>query len=268
MTALRNISVEYRRLGGAVRALSHVSLELPDQGLVGLLGRNGAGKTTLMRVLAGNEPRCTGTLDVTGPVMYAGDRWPHAQDQSLGSLVSHLARVHPGYDKPRAQELLELFGVRPRSRSLSRGQLSAGLAAIALASRAPVTLLDEPTLGLDAPTRTRLAQAIIEEQADHPRLIVLSTHLIDESAELFERVVVLHEGQVAADDDAEQLRTAHVRVEGPASELDGVATIGPVERLGNHATAIVRRDDAPPHLRAHPVRLQELATVLAEGRLS
>lgn len=265
MTALRDVSVAYRRLGGAVQALAGVTVDLPEEGIVGLLGRNGAGKTTLLRVLCGYEPRFTGSVDVARPVMYAGDRWPHGYDQSMRSLMGHLARVHPRYDKPRALELLAAFGVEPGQRSLSRGQLSAGLASLALASRAPVTLLDEPTLGMDAPSRALLAKAVVEEQAEHPRLIVLSTHLIDESADLFERVLVLHQGQLVVDDDAEELRAAHVRVQGPAADLEGLPVVGPIERLGNLATGIVRRDDAPSHLRAVPVGLQELASVLTEG---
>jgi len=265
MTSLRDLSVAYRKFGGSVQALTGVTVDLPGEGIVGLLGRNGAGKTTLLRVLCGHESRYTGTVDVARPAMYAGDRWPHGYDQSLRSLMGHLARVHPAYDKPRALELLEAFGVDPGQRSLSRGQLSAGLASLALASRARVTLLDEPTLGLDAPSRALLAKAIVEEQGDHPRLIVLSTHLIDECADLFERGLVLHEGRLVVDDDAEELRSAHVRVQGPVADLEGLPVVGPIERLGNQATGIVRRDDAPSHLRAVPVRLQELASVLTEG---
>lgn len=268
MTALRDVSVTFHKFRGAVQALRDVTVTLPDEGIVGLLGRNGAGKSTLMRVLSGNEPRHTGTVDVARPVMYAGDRWPHAYDQTLSSLMRHLARVHPAFDTGRALELLAAFGVNPKRFSLSRGQVSAGLASIALASRAPVTLLDEPTLGLDAPSRALLAQAIVEEQAERPRCIVLSTHLIDESADLFERVLVLHDGRLKVDADAEELLSVHARVEGPAADIDALPTVGPIERLGNHATAIVRRDDAPAQLRARPVRLQELATVLTEGATS
>ncbi|MDO5676256.1 MAG: ABC transporter ATP-binding protein [Propionibacteriaceae bacterium] len=267
MTALRDVSVTFHRLSGAVQALRDVTLTLPEEGIVGLLGRNGAGKSTLMRVLSGNELRHTGTVDVARPVMYAGDRWPHAYDQTLQSLMGHLARVHPAFDAVRAAELLAMFKVDPRQFSLSRGQVSAGLVSLALASRAPVTLLDEPTLGMDAPSRALLARAIVEEQAEQPRCIVLSTHLIDESADLFERVLVLHHGRLRVDADAEELLSVHVRVEGAAADIEALPTVGPIERLGNHATAIVRRDDAPAHLRTRPVRLQELATVLTEGAL-
>src|SRR5699024_2862090 len=103
------------------------------------------------------------------------------------------ALARPTWDQGYAEELLEAFGIdrRKKAGKLSRGQRSALGATIGLASRAPVTLFDEVHLGMDAPTRRRFYELLIADYAEHPRTIVLSSHLISEVEHLLERVVML-----------------------------------------------------------------------------
>ena len=275
--ALTGLSVTFRSPGRDVTALSDLHATVPADGIVGLIGRNGAGKTTLLRVLAGREPRFTGGAHIhrtpvadigrtPGLVHLSGAGWPGAPDRSLRALIAGLARVHAHFDRARALELLHRFDVDPTAypRRLSTGKQTAAMASLALASRAPLTLLDEPQAGLDAPSRDLLTRLIIEEQDLHPRTWVISTHLIDETAPLFERVLVLDDGRLVTDADVDELLTRWVRVEADLATLEALPRLGELERLGSRGSAIVNAGDLPAGFvgRTHPLTLQALAGVL------
>ncbi|NHB85648.1 ATP-binding cassette domain-containing protein [Tessaracoccus sp. HDW20] len=231
-----------------MRALSAVDLTLDGPAIVGLVGRNRAGKSTLLRVLAGWEPRFRGEVSVFGlpparafsRTILAGDRWPHAGGQSFRTLARALSRVHSGFDHDRFGELMQRFGVDPGASAQSRGSVSSGLVCLALAARAPLTMLDEPTLGMDAPSRRTLAEVLVEEQLDDPRRFIVSTHLIDELADLFERVIVLEAGRIRADADPSTLTGGYRQVEGPAMSSSGCS-----RSVGWPTSATWRRPSCP-----------------------
>src|SRR6184192_575227 len=151
---------------GALAALDGVSLELAENTIHGLLGRNGAGKTTLMKILTGQDFATSGTVEVFGqhPYENAGVLSrvcfvKESQHYPEKFRVKHALRaaelLYPNWDGSYAESLLADFAV-PAGRllgKLSRGQLSAVGVIIGLASRAPLTLFDEPYLGLDAVAR-------------------------------------------------------------------------------------------------------------------
>lgn len=124
---------------------------------------------------------------------------------------------------------------------LSRGQRSALGVVLGLASRAPLTLLDEVTLGLDAAGRAGFACELALEQAEHPRTVVVATHLVDEVEPLLDRVTVLHAGRVLLHDDVEAVRSRVVAVSGPAPTVEGFAVGREVitsRRLGGTAEVV------------------------------
>src|SRR5690606_3707729 len=82
------------------------------------------------------------------------------------------------------------------------------------------TMFDEAYLGLDAPSRYTFYDALLEDYAEHPRTIVLSSHLIEEVERLFERVIILDAGRVLVDEEAETLRSRGTTVTGPAAAVD------------------------------------------------
>src|SRR6201746_2103618 len=90
-----------------------------------------------------------------------------------------------------------------RIKKLSRGQLSAVGVIVGLASRAPLTFFDEPYLGLDAVARQLFYDRLLADYAEHPRTVVLSTHLIDEISNLLENVLVLDHGRLTLDAPAD-----------------------------------------------------------------
>jgi ABC-2 type transport system ATP-binding protein len=266
-------------------ALDGVSIELAAGTVHGLLGRNGAGKTTLMHVLTGQAFETAGTVRVFGehPYENAGvlrrvcfvkesQRYPDwfAVEHALKAA----ALLYPGWDAAFASALVADFDLPldRRVKKLSRGQLSAVGAVIGLAARAPLTLFDEPYLGLDAVARQTFYDRLLADHAERPRTIVLSTHLIDEVSELIEHVVVLDRGRVLLDGDADALRGDAVTVTGPAGVVSSFVAGHDVlhrEDVGGMSRVTVRGVDERPDLaglRFEPVSLQQLVVRTAQSR--
>ncbi|MFM9136210.1 MAG: ABC transporter ATP-binding protein [bacterium] len=200
---------------GHVRALRGVTLDVRRGEIVAVMGRNGAGKSTLLSALVGvrgldrGEVRVTGTdpAGLTGPQLIGrvglvpqdpadllgrdtvdaecrdADRDAHAETGTTRRLLARFAPEIDGAQHPR---------------DLSEGQRLALALAIVLAAGPAVVLLDEPTRGLDYPTKERLV-AILRGLADQGHAIVAATHDVELVAELATRVVVLADGEVVAD---------------------------------------------------------------------
>ena len=237
---------------GARVVLQQVNLAAPVGSITGLIGRNGAGKSTLLRLMSGREARYTGEAQVfgralpeaaSGTVYLTAEHWPFGGDQRLRDLAYHVSRVHPNFDMERAIELLAWFDV-PESRhpmALSRGQRTAAFLSLALAARAPLTLLDEPYNGLDVPARRRFTRVLVEELKLFPRTLLISTHLVDEAEPLFQYVALMEGGRVTASNTVTGLVTSFTRVSGPVAEVDALPRLGRLDREGGWASAVVRR---------------------------
>ncbi len=231
---LRDLTVDYRD----TRAVDSATVRFPANTISGLLGRNGSGKTTMLSAVASLLRPTSGQVLVDGRDPYedeqlmervclireSGDVLP---DEKIKVTLDFVASARPTWDQEYAEELLDVFELDPRKKpnKLSRGKRSALGAVIGLASRAPVTMFDEVYLGMDAPSRRRFYDLLIADYVEHPRTIVVSSHLISEVEQLFENVVVLDDGAVLLAEDAETLRGHGATVTGPADRVDA-ATAG------------------------------------------
>lgn len=219
---------------GEFDALRGVSFRLEGGKIYGLLGRNGAGKTTLLSVLAGFRKPTTGRVRIGGAPVFEN---PQAmsqvclvgtQDATLGrgtvkEALRVAARLRQDFDAGYADRLLERFqlGCDAEVDRLSRGGKAALRIVLGLASRAAVTMYDEPHLGLDVPTRQLFYDEVLADFMAHPRTIIVSTHLIGEIGGLFEQVVIIDRGQLVVHHDTEDLRAQGTAVTGPAAAVDG-----------------------------------------------
>lgn len=202
---------------GAVQALDGVDLDVGAGECVALLGPNGAGKTTLVNQVIGLLPAKAGSVRVGGgdPRVASTRRQLGVVQQSLGFpntlKVSELvtgAAVRAG--KPRAAagpvmaelDLTELAG--RRAAKLSGGQKQRLQLAMALVADPALLVLDEPTAGLDVPARRRFWQ-ILAERRGRGAGVLLTTHLIEESSAVADRVVVLDRGRVLAEGTPDEL---------------------------------------------------------------
>ena len=232
-------------------ALDEVSLTVEPGTVTGLLGRNGAGKTTLMRIITGLEFPTAGDLRVFGEVPAENDPVLRRmvfvrEEQAYPDLrVEHVIQVaswfYPNWSEDLAQQLLSDFALPPKRRikRLSRGMRSAVGIVIGLAARAELTLFDEPYAGLDAVARQLFYDRLLAEFAEHPRTILLSTHLIDEVADLLEHVVMLDHGRVVLDAPADDVRGTGMTVNGPVTAVEEFVadrTVLRRQRLGSRAS--------------------------------
>lgn len=250
--AVRELSKTYKD----VRALDNVTLDLEPDRIYGLLGRNGAGKTTLMSILTGQNYADHGTAEIFGHAPFEHDptlsricfireSQKYPDDFKVHQAFKSAALFFENWNEELAQDLVEAFALptKRRIKKLSRGQLSAVGVIIGMASRADITFFDEPYLGLDAVARQIFYDRLVEDFAEYPRTIVLSSHLIDEVANLLEHVIVIDKGRIVIDSDAEQLRGTAVTVTGDAAKVQEFAGSAPVihrDALGALSSVTIR----------------------------
>ncbi|MCW4458561.1 ABC transporter ATP-binding protein [Microbacterium sp. MPKO10] len=215
MTTLAHFDSVTRRYGD-VTALDNVTLDIESGHIVGLLGPNGAGKTTLLSLLQGLRRPTSGTVRLFG-----GEPGDYRQRQRLGCTPQETALpqalkvgeilqfVGKHFDDPvPVDEIAAEFGLsdmlRKQSGALSGGQKRRLSVALAFVGRPMLVLLDEPTTGLDVDARRTLWQAV-RRQHENGATVVVTSHYIDEVEALAERVIVVDEGHVIADDDLPQI---------------------------------------------------------------
>ena len=181
---------------GKKAVLRELELTLEPGKIYGLLGRNGAGKTTLLSILTAQLAPERGSVTYGGEPVWENQaaldhlcfarEAPAAGQTSLrlGHYLRSAAIFYPGWDEGYAHRLLEEFCLDPSRKlsQLSRGQLSMVSVLTALASRAYLTLLDEPTAGLDAVAWEQFYRLLLEDFSHTGRTFVLSTHIIGEAA--------------------------------------------------------------------------------------
>ena len=266
---------------GSLAAVDDVTFGVRQNAIYGLLGRNGAGKTTLMSLLTGQEFATSGRIRVFGEspvenahVLQRISFIKESQRYPDDFRVKHVFRTAPWFfahwDTAFADRLIDEFRLPlgQRIKKLSRGQLSSIGVIVGLASRAPLTFFDEPYLGLDAVARQLFYDRLLEDYAQHPRTVILSTHLIDEVANLLEHVLVIDRGRILIDESADALRGRATALVGTASAVDafvGRRDVLQRESIGGLASVtIAGLTDEEKHaasaagLEIAPVSLQQL----------
>lgn len=226
---LRSLSKRY----GQTLALNQVDLTLEGQKIVGLLGRNGAGKTTLLNLLTAKLHPTEGTIAIDGEPVWENDavlgRVFYMTEANLhpGSLrvreaFQWTAEFYPGFRTAYGEELARRFELdtSKRVKELSTGYSSIFKAILALASGASILLFDEPVLGLDANHREMLYREILANYIEEPKVVIISTHLIDEVADILEEVIIIDKGRVIRHQPVEELLESAYAVSGEASKVD------------------------------------------------
>ena len=216
MIQVENLTKYY----GDYPAITDVSFHVDRGEIMGFLGPNGAGKTTTMRILTGYMPPTSGRATVAGldvftqslemrrHIGYLPETVPLYTDMSVRSYLHFMARLR-GMAKPksRVEETMELVNVANEADTLI-GHLSKGYRqrvglAQALVHDPQVLILDEPTIGLD-PRQIREVRDLIKGLAGE-RTIILSTHILPEASQVCNRIVIINDGGIVAEDTPERL---------------------------------------------------------------
>ena len=194
---------------GNTNAIDHLTGDIREPGIHGLLGRNGAGKTTLMKLIAGHLWATHGEVRINGDactprqmsraVALVESRATQF-NLSTERLIEAASRLHGDFDHRFAQTMLARFELDPRKRyaRLSFGMQTMVSTIIGLATNTDVVMLDEPVLGFDTVMRRRFNALLRESLERHPRVILVSTHLMDDLARVADHLLVLDAGTVVS----------------------------------------------------------------------
>ncbi|MFD1170959.1 ABC transporter ATP-binding protein [Oceanobacillus picturae] len=266
-------------------ALNNISFTLEGPKLYGLLGRNGAGKTTFMDILAGNIRASKGEILIDGEVPFDNQKLTESvclikeghnfkRDLTVKNVLKIYSYFYPKWDQNLADELIEFYDLNKNARvkSLSKGMESSLGIIVGLASKAPITVFDEPYIGLDAAARKKFYELLLEEFETDKRMIILSTHLIDEVSLMFEEVLIIQKGSLVMQEEAEYLRNNTCAVTGTSDEvktfIQGKEVLETKE-LAGVMTAYVygnAADAKAQGLRVESIPIQELMIYLTEGK--
>ncbi len=215
-------------------ALEGLSLTLNGEKIYGLLGRNGSGKSTLLSIMSAYRKPTEGSVTINGePVFENPDLMPRVtliregadtidDGKSAHDALCFAASMRPHWDMAFAERLVKRFNLPTKQKisKLSRGQSSMLGIVLGLASRAPVTIVDESYLGLDAPSRYIFYEELLADYMRHPRMIIISTHLIEEVSTLFEEVVIIDRGKLLIQAEKEELLGRGASITGSATIID------------------------------------------------
>ena len=221
MTSAISIRGLAKTYAGGKQALGGVDLDVPRGSIFGLLGPNGAGKSTLINILAGLVRKTAGTASIWG---FDIDEHPRNAKASIGIVPQEI--LFDAFFTPFETMELQagLYGVPPKrrrtmeilravrlddkahtySRTLSGGMKRRLLVAKALVHNPPVLVLDEPTAGVDIELRQQLWDYVRELNAGGTT-VVLTTHYLEEAEALCDRIAIIDQGQVVANDETRTL---------------------------------------------------------------
>ncbi|MGH2786039.1 MAG: ABC transporter ATP-binding protein [Actinomycetota bacterium] len=247
---------------GDFEAVRGIDFTAEAQTCFGFLGPNGAGKTTTMRMISCVLPPTSGTLEVLALPAVGSQRKIKGrmgvvpQENNLDEEVSVLENllIYARYFglrwravRPRAEEMLDFVQLADK-RDWKIGQLSGGMKRRLLIARAlmndpEILILDEPTTGLDPQARHLVWEKLRSLKRGGVKLI-LTTHYMEEAAQLCDRVVIMHEGRILVDGSPRELVAAHtsrqvVEVFEPPEELE--SSLGSLEGLARHVERLADR---------------------------
>jgi ABC-2 type transport system ATP-binding protein len=211
---------------GKNRVLQNFSMTLKRGRIYGLLGKNGEGKTTLIRTIMGIIPADSGEIFFKGKKIgyldgaYKRDIGYIPEDaffyswMRITDLLEFNASFYPGWDAKKAGEYLERFSLARRSRigKLSRGMKLKLSLVVALAAKPELLILDDPTSGIDVPTRQDFLRNIIKELSDAGTTILFSSHLVHELERIIDDLGILHQGRLILEEEYEKVKNSVRRI--------------------------------------------------------
>lgn len=212
--------------------LDDINLTLKPNTIYGLLGRNGAGKSTLLSIIANQITASSGTINwdktpLTGrdhplqAIYLMSEQNIFNKENRLKKIMKDTALLQGAFNQTLADKMLADFELNPKQKlnQLSTGYRTIFKTIVALCVPADYVFLDEPILGLDANHRVLLYRYILEAYENRPRTFVLSTHIIEEIANLIEHVLVLDQSRIIIDDDLETVLDHSYQISGPKEDV-------------------------------------------------
>lgn len=269
MIELKQVTKQY----GQAAVLKNITLSIDEPGIYCLLGRNGAGKTTLLKSIAGYQNITSGTIQVDNKLITTStldtgvsyiENFAKHFNLPVRKLLQIASEVNPNYDYEFASEMMERFELdgKKKFNHLSLGMKTMVSTIICLASNKSVVLLDEPVLGFDAIMRVEFYDMLTESFRKHPRIIIVSTHIIEEIAKTIQKLIIIDKGSVRFFDTLQSVETKAFSISGLQKDVEAATknmnVIGQ-DTVGGLVTTYIF--DNPPEqtasLEIHPLSLQD-----------
>lgn len=212
-----NLSMEYVK---TEYALENVNLTVPDEGaIIGLLGPNGSGKTTLIKLIVGLLTPTEGSVKVLGAergvktksiISYLSDAYSLYENYTVQEQMNFYSDFFVDFDAEKAVSMFQRLGIdlNKRIKTLSKGNKEKVSLIFTLARRAKLYILDEPIAGVDPAAREFILETIVAMK-DANATLIISTHLISEIEQYFDRVIFIKNGRIVLEGKTEQIRQEH-----------------------------------------------------------
>lgn len=240
---------------GKAHALKELSFEIDENTITGLIGRNGAGKTTLLKILSGYYQKSSGVLNVfsedpfnsinvSSNMIFIDDHMTFPQSLSLLEILKSAESFYSNWDMKLAKNLFDYFGFHSKHyhQGLSKGMKSTFNSIIGISARCSLTILDEPTTGMDKAVRKDFYRALLKDYIQFPRTIILSSHLLNEIEDILEDILLIRQGEKRLHMSVADLREYAIGVRGKAEVVEEVTKNMEIlheERVGRDSTYFV-----------------------------
>jgi ABC-2 type transport system ATP-binding protein len=246
LLSIKNLSVSY----GKKKALEQISFELPAGRIVGLLGSNGAGKTSLMKAMVGLIA-FEGTIDILGyaprqqrtalltDICYIPDVAILPPWIRVDQLIKLMVGLHPRFNLALAQQNLARTQISMDAtvKQLSRGMIVQLHLALISAIDAKLMILDEPTLGLDIPSRKAFYDTLLNDWCNEQRTVLIATHQVNEVEHLLSDVLMINQGKLVLNDSLENIENRFSGIQYAAQYSEQISAATPLfqyRQLANH----------------------------------
>ncbi len=222
MIQLQDLSKYY----GKTLAIDSLNLDINQPGIYCLLGKNGAGKTTLLKLLAGHISPSAGTVRVNGHAagtlhMPPAVHYVESNASQFNMPLASLFKTASNLSDLNLEQALHLaakfkLDLHKRYKQLSFGMKVMVNTILGLASQKAIVLLDEPVLGFDAVMRKTFYDLLLENAENSGKIILISTHLIDEIAAVAGKLIIVDKGRLLLYSDVNEIDEKAYMVTGPA----------------------------------------------------
>ncbi|MBR1759410.1 MAG: ABC transporter ATP-binding protein [Lachnospiraceae bacterium] len=260
--------------------LDHVSFQVPDGCIVGLVGKNGAGKSTTLRLLLNLLKADAGKVKVFGQDMKAAnpqifedigvvlDRVGLPMTLNAVQIGKVMAEAYTQWDARQYEAYLRQFEIPTNKKfmDLSNGtQMKLGLA-IAFSHKAKLLVLDEATNGLDPVVRDQVNEILMDFTREEHHSVLISSHIVSDLEKLCDYIAFLHEGKLSLFEEKDVLANEYLLVHGRSEQIDAIPAEAVLKRreTGYGTEAVVRRESVPADLSGERVGIEELFVIMED----
>ena len=224
--------IDLTKTYGKFRAIDHLSFDIEENKITGLIGRNGSGKTTLLTMVAGYLMPTSGklkvfsenpfnSLTVSAKSIFVDDNMTFSDSLTLIDILEEIAPFYSNWNSHLARGLFDYYSFNPKQphSNLSKGSKSTFNSILGIASRCPLTIFDEPTAGMDSAVRKDFYRALLKDYLEYPRTILLSSHLLSELEGILEDILLINQGTKLLHLPVLELKELAVGIRGNAQDV-------------------------------------------------